>query len=139
MNFSRAALRELLERLGPARLEEILLRFYERQADDVLIGFFFADPSREGGLRDLRTIARKQGQFMLRSAGLVALEFTRPPNKAHADLPPILEGHFHRRLTILRELLSAEGLSSADTETWVAFEESFKTAVLLGASRDQKG
>jgi truncated hemoglobin YjbI len=135
MNFSRAALRELLERLGPARLEEILLRFYERQADDVLIGFFFADASREGGLRDLRTIARKQGQFMLRSAGLVALEFTRPPNKAHADLPPILEGHFNRRLQLLRETLESAGLTREESEVWLSFERSFKTAVLLGASR----
>jgi truncated hemoglobin YjbI len=135
MTFNRAALRELLEHLGPARLEEILLRFYERQADDVLIGFFFADSSREGALRDLRTIARKQGQFMLRSAGLVALEFTRPPNKAHSELPPILEGHFQRRLFLLRETLRAEGLKESDINLWVSFEESFKTAVLMGASR----
>ncbi len=108
---------------GEAGLREILRDFYRRMASDVMVGFFF-----EG--RDLDAIAEKQLEFLLKAMGARASYSGRPPAQAHLQLPPILAGHFDRRLILLREVLLAHGLSGESQEAWLEFEGAFRGAIV---------
>lgn len=113
-----------LERLGgESRLEALLIEFYERQARDILIGFFF-----DG--RDLVDIARRQKSFLLKVMGVTHHYTGKAPQNAHRSLPPILAGHFDRRLKILQELLEEKGLSPQDVQRWVELERSFRPTIV---------
>jgi hemoglobin len=108
---------------GEPGLEKILVNFYERMSRDVLIGYFF-----DG--RDLRAIALKQKEFLMRAWGVSQEYGGRSPTEAHSALPPILKGHFDRRLVLLAETLREAGLEERHAKVWVAFEERFRDAVV---------
>jgi truncated hemoglobin YjbI len=116
--------KKILDDVGSVeRLNQILIRFYKSLAEDILLGFFF-----EG--KDLEEIARKQGLFMLRAMGVPVAESVKPPQKAHAQMPPILKGHFDRRKVLLKEVLEQEKISAETAEIWISFEESFRDQVI---------
>lgn len=116
--------RGLVDRLGgSARLREILDRFYAQLAIDPLVGFFFAG-------RDLDKIAAGQHAFLMRAFGAADRYHGENPATAHGDLPPILRGHFDRRLLVLRALLAAEGVAAADIDAWIKVEESFRRRIV---------
>ena len=120
---SREEIKTLIESIGgPSRLHSILIRFYEALSRDLMVGFFF-----EG--KEVHSIAEKQGQFMLASAGLLSPFTGKSPANAHTALPPILAGHFDRRLRVLEETLRNEGLTPSQIEAWVRFEEAFRRVV----------
>jgi truncated hemoglobin YjbI len=123
--LGHAGLRAAIEALGPLPLEDLLHEFYQNQARDLLIGFFFTG-------RDLRSIASRQAAFLRKAAGLALTYEGKSPAKAHGALPPILPGHFDRRLRILETTLSAAGLDLHHVKTWIAFERSFRDAILTG-------
>ncbi len=104
---------------GPERLRALVEKFYQRMALDSIIGFFFAG-------RDLQRIVDGQTAFLMRCFGATERYKGRPPNKAHAALPPIRRGQFNRRMQILRETLTEEGLPADDVEAWVKVEEGFR-------------
>jgi truncated hemoglobin YjbI len=106
-----------------ARLREILRAFYARMSKDTMLGFFFAG-------RDLVRIAENQGDFLLRALGERPSYSGKAPADAHTELPPILRGHFDRRLVLLRETLTAAGLPAAQIDTWVRFEDAFRDAIV---------
>ena len=108
---------------GPVRLHELLVLFYQRMAKDLLIGFFFAG-------HDLEKIAKGQTQFILMAAGLVERFEGKGPSTAHTSLPPILQGHFDRRLVLLRETLETQKLAPELITRWLRFEESFRLVVV---------
>lgn len=116
-------LRGLYSRLGEPKIRAILLEFYERMSADVMIGFFFAG-------KDLKQIADKQAEFLLRAMGARPSYSGKPPALAHTELPPILSGHFDRRLRILEEVLAAHGVAAEDIRTWIGFENAFRDAVV---------
>ncbi len=123
MTPTRAQLAALLQNLGgEARLKELLEQFYRRMSDDLMIGFFFQG-------KDLTAIAAKQGEFLLRAMGARVSYSGKPPAQAHEKLPPILRGHFDRRLRLLEETLASNGVTAEDIRIWVAFEETFRSAV----------
>jgi truncated hemoglobin YjbI len=120
----RAELAELMTSIGgESVLFSILNEFYLRMSKDLMIGFFFDK-------HDLEHIALMQGKFVLNAAGLISSYDGKGPSTAHIALPPILSGHFDRRLVILRETLTAQGLSENQIKTWVRFEESFRAIVV---------
>jgi truncated hemoglobin YjbI len=120
----RKQLKLLIESIGgETALFRILLSFYERMAKDPMIGYFF-----EG--KPIPAIAGKQGEFILMAAGLLQKFEGKGPASAHSDLPPIYEGHFDRRLILLRETLQKEGLSDSEIGIWLRFEESFRSLVV---------
>ncbi len=89
-----------------------------------MLSFFF-----DG--KDLSQIADRQSAFLLKSAGFpVDVDELLAPSLAHKKLAPILPGHFNRRMTLLKEVLLASGLTPAQTEVWVSFEESFRGQVV---------
>ena len=125
----RARLLEIVNSLGsdPASRSEclrvVLEDFYVRMEQDIIVGFFFTG-------KDLKRIAHQQAQFILNAAGLVPKFEGKGPSTAHVALPPILAGHFDRRLVILRETLLAHHLKSEVVESWVAFESSFRDMIV---------
>jgi truncated hemoglobin YjbI len=107
---------------GPERLREILERFYAKLFEDPMVGFFFAGKS-------LDAIVAGQLGFLLWAFGAKPELESRHPREAHADLRPILRGHFDRRLVVLREVLTAEGLAPDDVDAWLRVEESMRPHV----------
>ncbi|MCC6278635.1 MAG: hypothetical protein IT289_12035 [Oligoflexia bacterium] len=106
-----------------ARLIEILNVFYESLASDLMLGFFFSG-------RDVRQIAQKQALFMLKAMAKPVALPVKPPHMAHLELPPILEGHFNRRIVILKRTLESQGLKEKAIQTWVSFESLFKDQIV---------
>ena len=120
----RDELKEIIEGIGgESRLKEILRAFYVRMSTDILIGFFF-----DG--KDLQHIADQQAHFLLNAAGLRERFEGKGPSTAHVAMPPILSGHFDRRLVILRETLAVYAIQSDLAECWVRFEESFRKVIV---------
>lgn len=105
-------------------LNSILVNFYDRMSKDTMIGYFFSG-------KDLEHIAHQQGQFLLNAAGMIPKFNGKGPHSAHTNLPPIWEGHFDRRLVILRETLKAEQIPSHMIELWISFESSFRDIVVV--------
>ena len=91
--------------------------------DDLMVGFFF-----DG--KDLDSIAEGQTAFLLRAMGLAPSYHGKPPSHAHVTLAPILSGHFDRRLKLLDEVLTSEGLSVAQKQTWIGFENAFRDSIV---------
>lgn len=121
--LSQARLHRLYESIGKeAGLRRMLREFYRRMSEDILIGFFFTD-------KDLDAIAEMQLQFLSRAFGATPSYRGKAPAQAHTELPPILAGHFDRRLRILEGVLRDAGLAPEEIETWVAFEGSFRPAI----------
>ena len=121
---TREELSALIDAIGgEAVLYRIVLRFYEVMSGDVLVGFFFAG-------RNLVEISEKQSQFLLMAAGRLRDYRGKGPATAHGGLPPILSGHFDRRLVLLRQVLEGEGLAPELVSRWVRFEESFRSVVV---------
>ena len=113
---------QLYESLGgEVCLEKILLRFYETMSTDIMIGFFFDGKSKD----ELRHIAMMQKAFLMKAWGACESYSGKPPAKAHQKLPPILTGHFNRRLVILEQTLKEFNVSETDIHTWLSFEDSF--------------
>src|SRR4051794_10533266 len=119
-------LKALYHRIGEeAGLERILKDFYHRMSQDVLIGFFF-----EG--KDIDAIVMRQKTFLMRAMGASPSYSGKPPATAHEALPPILAGHFDRRLKILEQTLQAHGLSEQEAKVWLGFENAFREAIVQG-------
>ena len=119
-----APARGLIQRLGGAeRVREILVRFYALLAEDVWVGFFFVG-------RDLDEIVDGQLRFLMRATGEKVESPARHPADAHRDLPPILSGHFDRRVHLLRQVLGGEGVAPVEIEAWVRIEESMRRVVV---------
>lgn len=121
--IEKPELRELGKLLGVARIRAIIGRFYAQMAKDILIGFFF-----DG--RDLQKIADGQSAFLYRAMGLTPGYTGKSPADAHTHLPPILSGHFDRRLKILEEVLTSEGLTEKQRLVWIGFENAFRAAIV---------
>lgn len=109
--------------LGSDRIRHIVSAFYALMKDDLLVGFFF-----DG--KDLGAIADAQTAFLLRAMGLSPSYSGKPPAHAHHDLAPILSGHFDRRLKLLDEILTKDGLTPAQRRTWIGFENAFRDSVV---------
>ncbi len=105
-----------------SRLFALLEDFYREMAGDVLIGFFF-----DG--KDLTHIAQKQGEFLLRAMGSRPTYAGKPPATAHLAMPPILAGHFDRRLRLLEQTLERHGVSPAGRAAWIEFESLFRESI----------
>lgn len=120
----RQQLKNLIIAIGGSEsLKKILLQFYQNLSQDILVGFFFTG-------RDLIQISNKQAEFMLNAAGLLTAYSGKGPSTAHVALPPILSGHFDRRLVILRETLVAHHVPEPLVDQWIQFEESFRKIVV---------
>ncbi len=112
---------------GEPVLRRVIDRFVDRMFDDVMIGFFFRQASRE---------RIKAKEFEHAAAHLGAdIEYTgRPIADAHAR-HPIMGGQFMRRLKILDDTLREHGVPDKVREHWIAHTESLRPLV----TRDSGG
>ncbi len=127
-----AAVGTVVERVGGLDAMRVILRdFYDRLFVDPMIGFFFAG-------RDKALLVERQLQFTAAALGGDIVYEGKPIPEAHAALP-ILPGHFDRRHKLLGDVLDAHGVDAEAREAWLAFDRSFRRAVLkLGAEvRDE--
>ncbi|MBC7385272.1 MAG: hypothetical protein H7301_03795 [Cryobacterium sp.] len=121
--IQKPELRALGERLGEGRIRALVFDFYARMSSDLMIGFFF-----DG--KDLSEISNLQTSFVLRAMGITSSYVGRSPANAHSELPPILSGHFDRRLQLLDAALTHGGLSPEEREVWIGFENAFRSAIV---------
>jgi hemoglobin len=112
LSVSRPELKALYARIGGEEgLRRILRDFYARMEGDTMLGFFFHG-------RDVARIADRQADFLMRAMGARESYAGKPPAQAHDELPPILPGHFDRRLRLLEATLRDHGVAEADIRTW---------------------
>lgn len=113
----------LYELIGKERLEKIMVKFYDRLFDDVMIGFIFQPFSKEH-------LIKMQIAFTGRLLGASDLKYEgRGIREAHKKLS-IRDGQFARRQRILFEILLEEKLDSAIIEEWLQRENSLRSLVL---------
>ncbi|HMJ16619.1 MAG TPA: group 1 truncated hemoglobin [Polyangiaceae bacterium] len=106
---------------GEARLRPIIDRFIDRTFDDVMIGFFFRNASRE-------RVKDKEYEFAARLLG-APVEYTgRPLANAHAP-HPIMGGQFMRRLQILKETLSEFAVPDHIQRVWIEHTEQLMSVI----------
>lgn len=103
-------------------LEKILKRFYEKMDKDTMIGFFFQG-------KNLQNIINQQVKLLSMVMG-VGTYLGKPVSQAHLELPPILKGHFHRRLVLLQETLQEFDLSKQSVGEWLNFEKQFERVIV---------
>ncbi len=114
----------LIQRLASTQqLDLIVATFYQTMAQDVVIGFFF-DPTK------IELIAHQQVQFLKFVAGLIQKFEGKAPKQAHQPLPPILLGHFNRRMMLLESTLQQFDLSQEESKAWLNFERGFQGALV---------
>ncbi|MDR3608302.1 MAG: group 1 truncated hemoglobin [Oligoflexia bacterium] len=128
LSLSKPALRAIYQNIGGADgLRAILRDFYARMKKDIIVGFFFTG-------FDTDLIAERQHAFLSRAMGATPSYSGKPPAQAHLELPPILPGHFDRRLRILEETLRDHGVSAEDIRIWVEFESTFRPGIVSPSS-----
>jgi len=119
-----------LERLGEARVRDLMERFLDAVFADSMIGFFFVG-------RQLARIRELELRFAIEHLGGGSAYNGRPLNVAHAppQVPPILGAHFDRRREILRETLEAAQVDVDIRERWLAHNEAQRPLIVRGACR----
>jgi hemoglobin len=106
---------------GEARLRAIIDRFIDRAFDDVMIGFFFRNASRE-------RVKAKEYEFAARLLG-APVEYTgRPLAQAHAA-HPIMGGQFMRRLQILKDTLVEFSVPEHIQRAWIEHTEQLMSVI----------
>jgi truncated hemoglobin YjbI len=106
---------------GKEGLQKWMRLFYEKQASDLLIGFFFSG-------KDVHAIADRQATFFFSACTGSSYQGVSPLH-AHRNLPPILKGHFDRRLVLLKETLDQSDLTEVQKKAWIRFERSFQKVI----------
>jgi truncated hemoglobin YjbI len=117
----------LFEQLGGEPvLRRIVDRFVDRVFDDVMIGFFFRNASRE-------RIKDKEYEFAARHLGADVAYTGKPIAEAHAS-HGIMGGQFMRRLQILEETLNELEVPEAVRRHWLAHNEKLRPLVTRDAA-----
>jgi len=111
---------------GEAVLRPLLVDFYDRVFDDVMIGFFFKG-------KDKARLVEKELELALQFLGADVEYSGRPLPEAHAA-HPIMGGQFNRRTQILRETMSDHGLSAEVQEAWLEHTERLRGQVTPDAA-----
>jgi hemoglobin len=120
--------KNLFDRIGGNALRAVIVEFYDRVFDDVMIGFLFQG-------KDRARLIEKEWELAARMLG-ADVEYTgRPMREAHAKVP-ILGGHFDRRLQILRDVLADHGVDEEVAESWIAHSVKLRPQVTADAGSE---
>lgn len=123
----KSALSELYLAIGQeAGLHKILRAFYKKMSTDILLNHFFFN-------RDLEAIIVHQKEFLMRAMGASPSYAGKTPAQAHSHLPPILEGHFDRRMLLLEQTLQEFSIPPHHAQMWISFEKKFKDFIVKDA------
>ena len=115
---------------GEAKLRPLLVDFYERLFDDVMVGFFFKGKDKE-------RLIEKELEFALRLLG-AGNEYTgRPIAEAHSA-HRIFGGQFARRTQILRETMADHKLPAPVRDAWLGHTEQLRAQVTANKTGECK-
>jgi hemoglobin len=110
---------------GEPALRRVVNRFIDRVFDDMMIGFFFRNASRE-------RVKAKEYEFAARHLGADVAYTGKPIRDAHAA-HPIMGGQFNRRLQILKETLEEMGVPAGVQTHWLRHTEALRAQVTRDA------
>lgn len=102
-------------------MRKIVDAFVDRVFDDMMIGFFFRNASRE-------RVKEFEYQHAAEFLGADVVYEGKPLGAAHAA-HPIRGGHFERRKEILRQTLVAHAVPDDIVNAWLAHTESLRAEI----------
>jgi hemoglobin len=111
----------LFEKIGAERLRAVLVDFYDRVFDDIMIGFLFAG-------KDKQRLIDKEWEFAAALLGAKVAYTGKPMTKAHAA-SPILGGHFERRQQLLRDTLADHKVSAEVVDAWIQHNDRLRQQI----------
>lgn len=111
----------LFSLIGPDRLRAVIVDFYQRVFDDVMIGFMFVG-------KDKQHLIDREYEFTAHFLGGPVAYTGRPIKEAHAKTP-IFGGHFERRLQILRNTMAAHNVDPEVVASVVEHQQALRTQV----------
>ena len=107
---------------GKSGIQAIIDDFIDRTVTDLMIGFYFRSA-------DIVRIKRLEAQLATRFLGGDLAYEGQPLSKAHGP-HKIFDGHFARRIEILRQTLDAHGVDADIRDAWVAHNESLRHQIV---------
>lgn len=116
------------ERVGGADgLRAIVDDFLNRVFDDAMIGYLFTPPKRA-------RVRKFEYQWAAAHLGGDVRYDGRPLGEAHRAVK-VFDGHFARRMWLLRETLVAHDLPEDVIARWIAHDEAQRDEVMFGSCR----
>jgi hemoglobin len=113
------------ERLGgEAGLKKLVSAFVGRVWDDFIIGFLF-----EG--RDRQALEQREYEFAAAHLGGPVAYSGRPLGQVHKPLK-INDGHFRRRMAILKTVLREHSVPEAIIERWLTHDGKLRALITTG-------
>ncbi len=108
---------------GEQRLLAMMVRFYDLQFADLMIGFLFMG-------KDKLHLAKGQAAYVSARLGKNRTQYDGPPiRKAHLKVP-ILIGHFNRRLVLLEKVFEEFDVPAHVREAWLSLDTSLRDLVV---------
>lgn len=108
---------------GEERLLAMMVRFYDLQFADLMIGFLFFG-------KDKLHLAKSQAEYVSARLGQNRTRYEGPPiRKAHLRVP-ILIGHFNRRLVLLEQVFEEFDVPVHVREAWLSLDTSLRDLVV---------
>lgn len=118
----------LYDKIGPDKLRAVIIDFYSRVFDDVMIGFLFIG-------KDRQRLIDKEFEFTANFLGADIRYTGRPIRAAHAR-SPIMGGHFDRRLQLIKETLADHAVDPDVTAAWIKHTEALRFQVTQDAASE---
>ncbi len=116
--------------IGPERLRAVIVDFYQRVFDDVMIGFMFIG-------KDRQHLIEREYEFTAQFLGGPVAYTGRPIKQAHAKTP-IFGGHFERRLQILRNTMADHQIDPEVVASVVEHQQALRSLVTGDKSSECK-
>ena len=120
----------LFDLIGSDRLRALVVDFYQRVFDDVMIGFMFIGKNRQH-------LIEREYEFTAHFLGGPVVYTGRPIKQAHAKTP-IFGGHFERRLQILRNTMADHHIDAAVVASIVEHQQALRALVTGDQSSECK-
>lgn len=115
----------LYDKIGQDKLRAVVVDFYQRVFDDVMIGFLFIGKNRQ-------RLIDMECSFTARFLGANTAYLGKSMRDAHRKTP-IMGGHFDRRLQILRETLRDHQVDEAVRDSWIEHQIRLRAQVTTDA------
>lgn len=111
----------IFDRIGGDALRAVIVDFYDRVFDDIIIGFLFAG-------KDRQRLVEMEWQFTAKFLGADLPYRGKSMPEAHKRVP-ILGGHFERRLQILRNTMADHGVDAEVQKAWIDHQLAMRALV----------
>lgn len=116
--------------IGPERLRAVIVDFYQRVFDDVMIGFMFVG-------KDRQHLIEREYEFTAQFLGGPVAYTGRPIKQAHAKTP-IFGGHFERRLQLLRNTMADHQIDAEVVASVIEHQQALRSLVTGDKSSECK-